>query len=399
MANKTYQYSNGFDLLKVTSALAGRMGWIQPTSSGAPILSTANKTSKSGRYFNDGSFHSLLNINNIKLSQEDAKITDENLNALLIQKANAAALRAVTSVFNEVEYYDRQKQIYDRSQFNERAIENTNLAVGLEILIPQRIDITAQIITATLYFNADVTFNLYLFKDGKHDPVWQQEVSAIANDQTTIDFSDLFINYANDFKGDRYYLVYFQSDLGTAKAIQEQVYELDRMYPVNHQGPNKYSYLGWNQTNCIRCTSFIAPATSSTSFDIQNRSYPFLPYGLNLEVSSFRDWTQDILKRPALFDNLIGLCLSYMVIEDSIYTSRSNSAERINKDDLQTTGMMLDLKGAAPISGAPKITGLADRIQAEANRVKNEFLPKRLPKTINLSECYIQRPIPWGLMR
>lgn len=372
MSNIAYQYSNGFDLKKVSSALSGRFGWLQSTTLGAPVISAGNLESKSGRFFNDGSFHSLLTVDNIKQSQENPKITDTQLNALLQQKVTGATMRALTSVFTQMEYFDKQVLLYERYPKNTRPVQNIGLAAGYEINIPKRVDITAQIITATLLFDSDVTFNLYLFKDGITAPVWQQQVMASANDETKIDFTDLFLNYSNDFKGGKYYLCYFQSELLGAQAIQEQVTE-------------------WNKTHCVSAVPFIAKETGSLVFDKQNLAYPFLPYGINLEIQSFKDWTQDIIKRTNLFDNLIGLNMAYQVIEDLLYTNRSNSSERNNKTDMQAVGMQLELVGAAPISGAPKIIGLRQRIEQETERVHKEFIYKRFPKVTNLSECYEQR--------
>lgn len=359
-----YQYTNGFDLSLVSSALSGRLGWIQPTVQSAPTLDQANTASKSGRYFNDGSFHSMVTIANIMASQEDPKLDDTGINTLLVQKGKAAAMRALTAVFNEVEYYDGQMLLYDRLPENAVQVVNTGLAVGYQLDITSRIDITCQIMTVVLFFDSDVTFNLYLFKEGVPSPIWTKEVEAKAAEQTVIDISDIYLNYAA-LKGGRFYLVYFQDDLGTAKAIQEQI-------------------CGWNRTHCISAQAFTALKMGS-SFSKDNRSFPMAPYGLNLEVSSFRDWTQDIIKKANYFDNLIGLTMAYMVIEESLYTNRSNSTERNNKDELQTTGLLLDLKGAAPISGAPKIKGLQERIDQEAARVKKQFIKKQLPATINIS--------------
>lgn len=360
-----YQYTNGFDLSLVSGALSGRLGWIQPTVQGAPVLDTDNKASKSGRFYNDGSFHSMVTVNNIVASQEDPKLNDEGINALLVQKGKAAAMRALTAVFNEVEYFDGQMLLYDRLPTNAVPVENTGLAVGYQIDIARRIDITAQIMSAILLFDANVTFNLYLFREGIPVAIWQKEVMATANEQTVIDISDIYLNYAA-LKGGRFYLVYFQDDLGVARAIQEQI-------------------CGWNTTKCINAQAITVPGISSP-FNKDNRSYPMAPYGLNLEVASFRDWTQDIVKKANYFDNLIGLTMAYMVIEESLYTNRSNSTERNNKDDLQSTlSLQMDLVGAAAVSASPKILGLRTRIDQEAARVKKQFIRKQLPATVNLS--------------
>jgi hypothetical protein len=74
MPEPSVKYSNGFDLIKVQGALLGLVGWQQPTALGSPVLSDANLTSRSGRFFNDGSFHAVVTPDNIKASQEDSSI-------------------------------------------------------------------------------------------------------------------------------------------------------------------------------------------------------------------------------------------------------------------------------------------------------------------------------------
>lgn len=360
-------YTNGFELLLVSSAITGRLGWIQPTVQGAPVIDATNKSSKSGRFYNDGSFHATLDIETIMASQPNAKLDDAGFNALLVQKAKAAAMRALTGVFSESEYFDGQMLLYDRLPTNEVPVANTSLAVGYQIDITNRIDITAQILTAILYFDSDVTFNLYLFKEGVPTPLVTKSVTAKAYEQTSIEIDEIFLNYAK-YRGSRFYLVYFQDDLGTAKAIQEQT-------------------CGWNTTRCVRAQSFYAKQTGPLAFDLNNRSYPMQPYGLNLELTSFKDWTQDIVRKASYFDNLLGLVMAYMVIEESFYTNRSNSTERSNKDDLAKAGLQLDTMGAIPVSASPKVMGLKQRIDQEVIRVKKQFIKKRLPAIINLTSC------------
>jgi hypothetical protein len=68
--------------------------------------------------------------------------------------------------------------------------------------------------------------------------------------------------------------------------------------------------------------------------------------------------------------------MAYQVIEDVLYSTKSNAKERILKEQAIEIGLSLDLKGVAPISDSPKIKGLLQRMEAEATRIQKAFYPK-----------------------
>lgn len=360
-------YTNGFDFNRVIQALFGRVGWKQPDKTGSPVINSTNLLAKSYRYFQD--FHSLVTVDNIKATMEESAANDLNLNKHLESFQRAAIMRCLNSVFREPEYIE-QALLFNRLGQNDQAISNSGLFVGYEINVAPAMNIGVQIDSATLLFNEDVTFNLYLFKDGKKSPLSVIEVSAVANEATVINFSDLTLNYIGSAtKGSRFYFGYFQDDLGAVKAIQEQVCK-------------------FNPTCCFRALPVETKKnTGEYDFDRDQRSYPMQPHGLNLEMSSFRDHTQQIVKKANLFDEVIGLTVAYMTLEQIIYSARSNAGERVLKDQLQQIGINLDLNGVAPISDSPKIKGLTTRIEEELKRMRISFFPKPKTRTINLAGC------------
>lgn len=363
-------YTNGFDFNRVIQALFGRVGWKQPVKSGSPVINSTNLTARSGRYFNDSSFHSLVSVDNIKATMEESGANDANLNLQLESLQRAAIMRCLNAVFREPEYIE-QVLLFDRLGQNDQVINNTGLFCGYEITVAPAMQYGIQIDSATLTFDSDVTFNLYLFKDGKKTPISVIEVSAVAGEATVVNFSDQVLNYiGSSTKGGRFYFGYFQDDLGGAKAIQEQVCH-------------------FSKTCCFCATPMESKKnTGEYDFDRNQRSYPALPHGLNLEMSTFRDHTQSIVKKANLFDEAIGLSVAYMTLEQIIYAVRSNATERILKDQLDRVGISIDLKGVAPISdGPPRIGGLDSKIAKELARMHSSFFPRAKSVTVNLSGC------------
>lgn len=362
-------YTNGFDYSRIIAAMFGRVGWKQPIKSGSPVINSTNLISKGFRYFNDGSFHTIVTVDNVKATMEEAGASDANLNLHLESFQRAAIMRCLNSVFREPEQIE-QVLLFNRLGQNDQPVTNTGQFVCYEINVAPAMDIGTQIDSATLLFDQDVTFNLYLFKDGKKSPLSVIQVSAVANEATVVNFSDLVLNYiGSSTKGTRFYFGYFQDDLGSAKAIQEQV-------------------CGHNKTCCFRAEpAYMKKNAGEYDFDRNQRSYTIQPYGINLEMSSFRDHTQQIVKKANLFDEVIGLTVAYMTIEQIIYACRSNANERILKDELSKVGIQMDLNGAAPVSDSPKIKGLNTRIEEELKRMRKSFFPRPKTQTINLVEC------------
>lgn len=360
-------YTNGFDFNRVIQALFGRVGWKQPDEPGSPVINATNLLAKGYRHFQD--FHSLVTVNNIKATMEEAAASDENLNKRLESLQRAAIMRCLNCVFREPEYKE-QVLLYDRLGQNDQLINNNGLFCGYEITLAPTMGYGIQINSATLLFDSDVTFNLYLFKDGKKSPLSVIEVSAVAGEATVVDFSDLVLNYiGSNTKGGRFYFGYFQDDLGSVKAIQEQVCHFNK--------------------TCLFCVTPVETEKSAGEYDFDRdqRSYPMQPHGINLEMSSFRDHTQQIVKKANLFDEVIGLTVAYMTLEQIIYAVRSNGTERILKDQVQQIGINLDLNGVAPISDSPKIKGLNTRIEEELKRMRQSFFPKPKSQTVNLASC------------
>lgn len=353
-------YTNGFDLTRVIAQLFGRIGWQQPEQSGSPVVNANNLLSKSGRYFQD--FHTLCTVANVKATMEEAAASDVNLNSHLESLQKAAIMRCFNGVFREREYLE-QSLVYDRMRYTiAQPILNAGLFVGYEINIAQAMNIAVQIDSLRLLFDGDVDLPLYLYCEGKATPVWADTVSVTGNEATVVDIDSLVLSYIGSAtKGSRFYMGYYQADLGSVKALHEEAC--------------------FNQTFAY-CARPFESKDGRVTISTTNRTY-----GMNLEVSSFKDHTQQIVKKPFLFDEAIGLMVAYSVLEQIIYATQSNATERILKDQLDKVGIQLDMNGAAPISESPRIRGLAQRIDEEMKRLRSSFYPKPKAQVVNYAHC------------
>lgn len=339
-------YTNGYNATRVRPHLFGRLGWKDQT------LSAANQESRSGRYFDDGTFHALVAAANIK-----ATTPAQDWDAYFTGLQNAAITKCLGGVFNEPSYRDNRVLLYDRVNNDEELVQNQGRFCGVEIRIAPTRDIAVQIESAHLYFDGDVTFPLYLFKAGNVAPIKQADVTSVALEQTEVSLTDWVIKYPGI-----YYLGYFQSDLGAVKAIRERVQ--------------------FNRTYCFMAQTITA-AENLADFERRAISYTGHTYGLNLSVSSFTDFTEAIIQKADLFDEALGLQMAQMVMEAEFFSTESNATERKLKDSAKAA-IHLELQGALPIPDSPQIQGLRSRIAKELQSVKANFFKKAKSQTITL---------------
>lgn len=342
------EYSNGFNITPVIATLLKRIGWRPSTLAGSPTLNADNLTSLSKRYFQ--SFHAIVTPQNVYDVQENSEISDDEFNQLLTDLQTDAIMRCLTETFREVELLE-QVLLYTRTGMMDIPVTNTGYFAGYMINIAEQQAYSTQINFATLYFDRDVTFNLYLFQDGIKTPLKTIEVSCIAWERTVVEFDSLVLNFKT---GRKYYFGYFQADLGEARAIREQVET-------------------WARTLCFEAIAITAPPDEMFAFNHNYKQYVSLPYGLNLEMISFRDHTQKILRKPNLFDEAVGLQMAMMVIEMILNSTRTNGNERITKEI--SGKLYMDVKQAFPTKEVPVTAGLQSRFERELRKMRNTFFP------------------------
>lgn len=346
-------YTNGFNHTQVIASLKDRIGFRQPSGSGAPTLTTTVTTSNSGRYFQD--FHALVTVDNMKACMELTNASDAELITHLSQRRSAAILRALNGVFTAPQVIDQPSLIFCRTGINDVKETKADRFVGYRIRVSDTPDAAVQLDSLQLYFDGEVTFDIHLFKDGNPTPLWSQEVTAEADAITDVPLSGKVLNRG------LYYLGYFEDDLGSVSAYRQEGEDEDFIY--------------------FDADPITAKATGGLTFNRNEVSEYEQIIGLNLEISSFKDYTTAIKRKSAAFDELIGLVLAYDTIEQILYSARSNATERFLKDQIVKVGIQMDLTGAAPVTDSPQIMGLRQRIDRETARVKRSFYPQFTSKT------------------
>ena len=354
--------SNGFNIDLVNPAFLGRIGWRQPTLAGSPVISADNLKSDSGRYWQD--FHASATIQKLKDSQEDPLISDSDFNSLLTSMDKSNLMRCLNSVFN-------RSQLIEHGLLYERVanalittIPNQGNFCGYRIKVAKG-DYAIQLQNLSLYFDGAATFNIYLFNDLKKAPLQTKSVTTVANDQviTPLNWT---LNYNSDTnKGGLFYIGYFQDDLGSVHAMDEQLNI-------------------WDRSKVFGAYPFQSPKIG-LDFNRVNPSVIFRTYGLNLEVSSYLDFTHKIIQNAQMFDEVRGLSMAISVLEVIKNSSRTNSTERQANDRLGNTTIEQDLNLAFPTQDRPFIAGLKAQVTRELKRLNDNFFPLAKAMSVDIS--------------
>lgn len=366
-------YSNGFQFDNVLNALTGRLGWLQPTLAKAMTIAGLNTTSNSGRYFNDGSFHAIVDPYIIQQVQPDPQITPTNFNALLLRLQQSAILRSLNGVFNKREILERALlfERFGRQDYLD-VPQPVSTFVGVRITTPRDFDRSMQIDSLALFFNGNASFNFYLFHDTQPgSPIATIPVTVQAGKQAVLNLSQFTLNYSQVNKSGYYYFGYFQKDLPAGvMGMNEIIEKFNDMF----------------EFGCVPVEMQQLPVgagISANNINVNQVSFTIKTHGFNIQLSAFRDHTQNILMSPYLFDNLIGLQVAAMIIEMISMSLASNLTERITKEQVGQMWKDLNMDDSKGLGDfQPQVAGLKKMIQQEIIRVKKEFYPRPKMETI-----------------
>lgn len=352
------QVSNGFNLARIYNSLKGRIGWVQPTKANSPVLDARNLSATSGRYFTEG--HELVSVNNIRDSQEDPLISDYDFNQYLQQLDSNAIMRCLPAIFNEP--FIEHRLCYIRRAYQQNVLIPLTAGgsfCGYRIVVaPGNYAVVFNAIS--LFFNGVATFNIYLFNDLILAPVKQIQVTTVANSQTKVNL-DWAVNYIQENNnGGIWYIGYFDKDLPVVGGIQVQA--IDEQLNL------------WENSLVWGGTPFTSPITTGINFNRRYVGTVFYSYGLNVEMSSYSDYTELIVKNPQILDEVRILTYAITVLGIIKNGTRSDNLQRILEDKM--TNINLDLNLAKTTNDFPFVSGLKEQLSRSLKTIKDSFKPK-----------------------
>ena len=319
---------------KIQAGLFGGVGFRDSDLTGYNIVNTANKVTTSGLTFQDGS--ELVTIKNIKLSQENPSISDEQFNTLLERMQKAVILDVCNRVINGKSDFIKSINLYPfEKSFDEKVSVNGKF-VGFQI-VPNLGNIICRIPWVELSFDSVVEFNIYLYNSNlPKTPIQTKLVTTVAGESKII-ILDWVIADDLTYKGGSFYLGYFENDLGEARAFKKDhdIGSLRIRTPYFYVEPINLTYLG-------------------TTINVKNEVYVSETHGLNIGIDIHNDYTELILRNKNMFWNAIQLQMHEKVIMMIKYSTRENPNTRISSDNIKYADLELYGNKEAGIVGIQK---------------------------------------------
>lgn len=293
---------------KILSELIGVVGWRQSTITGSVTVSATNLASSSGLYVQGA--HPIVTVANLKATQEDAAISDNNMNTVLQNLMKDGISNVLNYVFPKPDILKRNLLYKNESDFNETITDKTGF-VGFKITIANRDDIVSILNKSILQFNGTGNVKLLLFNSGMDELVTSKEITVTAdtNVQSALDWVLGYITAP----GGVYYLGYLNSSLG--------------FYAYNRS----FSYANvMTKFNSITFQPiYVSGWTDETLFDVNDIVYTDESFGLNFDITTAKDYSNIILQNKDRFAKAIQLATAVEALNIMNTSSRSNKEERV----------------------------------------------------------------------
>jgi len=325
----------------------GLVGWRASTVSDMPTLTAPNTASSSGMKYQD--FSSLVTIQNIYRTQEDAAISDANFNTLLTNLTNAAFVKVLNAVFQDEDYLENRVLFPNENVWTE-LIENDTSFVGFEITPANRRDLVIALNNVFTSFDSADTVKLLLFHSSKNAIIDSKEISVAELTDTDTALNWDLSNFT--YSGGKFYVGYLRSGL-TAKAVNRE----------------------WNSANVQSCFNMfrIIPIQvtgwdSETLFDVDDIENTSETYGLNFDITSWKNYTNVILRNKNKFVNALGLQVAADVLDLILKSTASDNIERSIKNSAFT-----ELEGFIN-PDLPRTVGITQKLKNEISRIRKTFV-------------------------
>lgn len=340
-------------MYNISKAIVGfkeLVGWKQPTSSFPFVLDAENKASTSGRFINDNQFVKLAYI---LATQDNKSITETQFNALLKEFYRTGLINMLDKVFDKPDFIDRQ--LLFKNPNNKQETEdfpNEAGFVGYQIKPDQYQNNYAFEITRTvLEFKNTGTLKLLLYNSAKNEPI-QTKTVEVTSELEVVDLNWILDDTDGIYRGEYFFGYRFD---GLALAPIEREYEQANIMS--------------NITGMYVHSVYAPQALETELFDLEDVDNVSEHWGLNLDISVFKDYTDLLLRNKHIFSNALQQSIQVVVLESFKSTLRSNREQRISDDMMRD--ILVELNGINTQSYSEG--GLKNALESEITRAKQEI--------------------------
>lgn len=304
----------------IRDGLYGLVGFKDGLRTEFQIISTANKATSSGMYFQD--YHSLVTVENLKNIAPES-LTNDNINTWLTDLIKGSVVKVVNTVMQRFRL--ETKTVFENLRmYNYASVFDTTLTldsaslVGYEIELSHVNNINLALNNIGLMFDGTVTdLTFYIFHSSQDAALTTFTASSLADSEkwTALTKTIDFVN--STYSGGKFYVCYKVSDLSTTK-------------PVNRE---------WDCANVQRYAHLFSVRpfqidnySGTTLFDLDDINYTADTYGLNFEFTAKNDVTKQILTQKSVFTNVVGYQFAVDFLERIVGSIRNNTIKTETRD-------------------------------------------------------------------
>jgi hypothetical protein len=302
--------------------------------------------------------HAACSPVNVLAVQEDNGISSDDYSTFLAALKRQVAIESLMAIFPQQTIIEEPKILFEKQfRTSYKPIPNASKFCGWQLKIADG-NYSTKIESIGLTMSKPCTVTLYLYNDIKAQPLWSKALTVTeANSQTIFDIDDLILGrLTNDHKGGVFYIGYYQAEIegqSSTQGVDVYLNSWESFYMLGYQGFEAASDF------------------TGKTFVRDNYFSNYRTYGLNLELSTFVDYTNVIIRQAQQFDRLQGLIMTKKCIELTMNSPRTNSGERVSRDMYQD--MYNELEGLKGGEGIPYRQGLNDKIMNEVKRLQKSF--------------------------
>lgn len=324
-----------FNSSTIRSCFAGLVGTRQIVDENFVPLDSDLTDSSSGLYVDD---HPLISAEKIQyVAPNFEKINSpnteaENFNTWYRERINDTMTDMLNYVYTKKAINEKIKpvlqdiRVYNGSgNFND-LISNEGAFVGFEVDLSPHIGLQAVLDRIGTQFNQAQDITIYLFQSSQEQALATQFIDKTQanSSEWTIANSDFILDYdSNDHDaGGRFYIGYFQDDLGGAQAIRKKVcWGCDRYSKIYRKQYSKY----------MGITPIKVPAgkLNGTNYwgDIYAPSYTDFNFGLNFSLSVECELSSFICRHTGVLSQTLQKALQVKFLREIAYSVRDTGIE------------------------------------------------------------------------
>ena len=343
-----------FQIDEIKSNAVGLVGWRQSVDSDLPTIDADNLATRSGLIYQEGS--GLVTIGNIFSTLETPNLSDAAFNTRLEEIVGNAYVQVLNKLFTEDDFIENDLLFRYPNSWDKVSTLPTAF-VGYEIDITNCRNLSMIINKIVLEFNSTEAINVYLFNDQQSDPYVTTAITTATRKAVAEDVNIVLSNYKSN--SNIWYIGYLSSEVSGSPYFKN--YEL-----ANYQTGFMGAYI-----RPVR----VDGATTAVMFNPKDVVYTSETWGINLDISSYYDYTSIANSNERRFAEALQLQVAVNVVNIMANTTRSNRNERLSK-----ASAMFELNGNRINREFPIHLGLIDRLAVELKRLKGTYFGHGLIK-------------------